>query len=107
MLLNFLTWMPILCPSADSVAQTSLPISFSFVVLQYGIIKWPSSKLAAIEKHIATLRAQIEGPEGRGNTQMHADLAQLESQRDRIYAGNVSTLRNIERICTWTINPKP
>jgi len=56
---------------------------------KYGIIKWPSSKLAAMEKHIATLRAQIEGPEGRGNTQMHADLAQLESQRDKIYAGNL------------------
>ena len=95
-----------LCVSISVSVSVSVSISISFVALQYGIIKWPYSKLAAIEKHIAALRAQIEGPVGRGNTQMHADLAQLESQRDKIYAGNVSSPRNIKRICTLTLNPK-
>ena len=57
---------------------------------KYGVMKWPHRKLTAIEKKISMLRQQLAMPGGSQDAQAYLDIAQLEAQRDKIYAGNVS-----------------
>lgn len=45
--------------------------------------------MAALEKKIAAQRSQVEGAVGAGDPLALADLAQLEQQREKIYAGNL------------------